>query len=169
MSWLFFLVISLSSCFQKYYNTNTTTKTDAGTLEKLKAENKMFIVHTQEGVFVLKNPMVNDEIISGCRDLLKPKYKKYLNPVADTANKVKPHERDMVLNEVHLYTNAAFLGNEKINIEIGQIYRMDVYGLDIVATKKSSTDGIVGITLGVGLIIGIIMVAASNIHIGGYY
>ncbi len=62
---MFLLVFSLSSCFQKFYNTNTVSKTDPATLEKLQAENKLFIVHTPDGPFALKNVKVSSEIING--------------------------------------------------------------------------------------------------------
>jgi len=165
---LFVFITTLSSCFQKFYDTNTVGKTDSETLKALQAEDKMFIIHTPDDAFVLKNIAVNDDVLSGNRDSPTTKYSKYLNPPSDTANNIRPLLKEMVLNEVHLYTKAVFRRNKKVNIEIGQIYRMDVYGLDEKATKESTRGGKLGITGGVGLIIGIIAVAAGGIHNVGH-
>jgi hypothetical protein len=161
---LFLLSSSLSSCFQQFYQTNTAIHTDSSILEKLRAEHKMFIIHTADSVFVLKNPAVNNEILSGNMDSLRHGYRKHLSPFADTTNKIGPHQRSMVLNEVHLYTNTVTQKNEKINMEIGQIYRMDVYGLD-----KRSTGIRVSIAEVLVLIVKIIAVGASGIHTYGNY
>ena len=144
---LFLLVFTLSSCFQKYYNTNTVGKTDPGTLEKLQAEHKSFIVHTPDTSFALKNVTIDQEIISGNQTTLDPQYEKYLVAKTEGANRLRMKESGIILNEVHLYTNSEFSGKEKVNLAVNQIFRMDVYGFDHAATKKSRAFSIIGIAV----------------------
>lgn len=156
------LMFSLSSCFQKFYSTNTETTTDSATLHKLVAENKIFILHTPEGPFAMKNVVVTSEVFTGDKGGLDPAYDKYLNPVANTPNRLNMKKSEVVLNEVHLYTKESFSGSEKVNLDIHQIYRMDVYGFDKKATRDSRTLGIVGITVGVGLTVGAVAIVANS-------
>jgi hypothetical protein len=48
-----------------------------------------------------------------------------------------------------------------LNLGINHIYRVDVYGLDKEATRDSRTLSIVGLSLGAGLVVAIIVGAAS--------
>ena len=156
------LMFSLSSCFQKFYSTNTATTTDSASLHKLVAENKIFILHTPEGPFAMKNVVVTNEEFTGDKGGLDPAYDKYLNPSPDNPNRLNMKKSEVVLNEVHLYTKNSFAGNEKVNLDIHQIYRIDVYGFDKKATRDSRTLGIVGVTVGVGLTVGAIAIVANS-------
>jgi len=159
---MFMLVFSLSSCFQKYYNTNTAAKTDPATLEKFRSENKLFIVHTPDGAFALKNITVNAEMISGDKAPLNSSYDKYLNPESEGANHLQMSKSDVVLNQVHLYTNSEFSGSGKVDLKITDIFRTDAYGFDKVATKKSSVGSVVGIVVTTGAVIGVAALAANS-------
>jgi hypothetical protein len=59
------------------------------------------------------------------------------------------HDKGMALNEVHLYTKSSFEGIDQVNLDISQIDKMDIYGRDEEAIKKSRVESKVGITLGV--------------------
>jgi hypothetical protein len=160
----FFLLIgSLSSCFQKFYTTNTKDTTNSATLKSLQSEGKIFIVHSTDADFVLNNPTVVGESFAGYADSLTPKLKNYLNPEADSANWIYRGQRDLVLNQVHLYANGIFIDHGKVNLDIGKIYRMDVYSPDALATKRSRTASIVGISIVVGVIVTMGAFAASSI------
>jgi hypothetical protein len=161
---LFFLIGSLSSCFQKFYTTNTRDTTNSATLEKLQAEGKKFIVHTPDAAFVLKKPAINGDYLSGIADSLEPKYRNYLNPEADSANRIRGGQRDMVLKQVHLYVNNISMANGRVSLDIGKITRMDVYDMDKLATKRSRTGSIVGISLVVGVIALMGVYTASTIR-----
>jgi ABC-type antimicrobial peptide transport system permease subunit len=146
------LMFSLSSCFQKFYKTNTVATTDSATLTKLVAENKTFILHTPDSAFEVKNPTVATDAFSGEKAALNPKYHHYLDPMPNDPNRLNMKKSGVVLNEVHLYTNNIYTGTGKINLGINQIYRVDIYEFDKKATQNSKTLGIVGISVGVGAI-----------------
>jgi hypothetical protein len=69
----------------------------------------------------------------------------------------------VALEEVHLYTNNLFEGNERVNLSTNQIFRTDVYGFDRDATRRSRVASIIGITISVAAIIGIGAIAASSV------
>ena len=160
---LAFLLLSLSSCFQHFYKTNTTGSVDGRTLDQLESLKKNFIVHTPAGSFGLKNIVVGEDMISGDKEPLNPKNSKYLNPVAGKANRVPKRQMGIALEEVHLYTNNLFEGNERINLSTNQIFRTDVYGFDRDATRRSRVTSIIGITISAAVIIGIGAIAASSV------
>jgi hypothetical protein len=155
------LTVSLSSCFQKFYKTNTAYSADAATLQKLVDEKKSFIVHSPQGVFAVKNVSVGAEDFTGEKISLNPDTKKYLNPSLDKNNHLEKKESGMVLNEVHLYTSIDLPAGDNLNLGINHIYRVDLYGLDKEATRDSRTLSIVGLGLGAGLVVAIIVGAAS--------
>jgi hypothetical protein len=147
------LMLSLSSCFQKFYKTNTVAATDSVTLNKLVAENKIFILHAADGAFTVLNPAVDADVFTGDKAPLNPAYDKYNDPKSDEPNHLNMKKSGVVLKEVHLYTNTSFAGTGKINLGINQIYRMDVYQFDKKATKDSRILSIVGLSVIPGVII----------------
>ena len=138
---------SLSSCFKRYYQTNTTQTVDARTLEQLQAQKKLFIIHTPVSAFALKNVKVDSSTLSGIKDSLGAQYDPYLNPLSDKADPMARKDREMALYEVHIYTKTVFESNDPVNLNISQIDRMDVYGKDIDANRKSNMESIIGITV----------------------
>ena len=156
------MMFSLSSCFQKFYKTNTVATTDSATLHTLIAENKTFILHTPDGPFAVQNASVSTDMFSGDKGVLNPGYDKYLNPNPNDPNRLNMKKSGVVLNEVHLYTKNSFPGNGKVNLDINQIFRVDVYGFDKKATRDSRTLGYVGIAVGVGAVVGVVAIAANS-------
>lgn len=156
------LMFSLTSCFQKFYKTNTVSTTDSATLHKLVDENKTFILHTPDETFSLKNATVSADVFGGDKEVLLPVYEKHLNALPNSPNRLKMKESGVVLNEVHLYTRSSFPAGSKVNLDINQIYRIDVYDFDKKATRDSRTVSIVGITVGVGAIVGTVAIVASS-------
>ncbi len=157
------LISSLSGCFQKYYSTNTVTEIKTDTLKKLSDEKKVFIVHAPDAVFVMKHVTINNETVSGDSVALNPLYEKYLNPRVDSPNKIVSHQKELVLNQVHIYTHGLIRGNGKISMGIEQIYRLDVYKFDKEESKQSTTMSIVGLTVMVGAIIGVAAILSNNV------
>ncbi len=164
-TFLCIVLISQSSCFKQYYQTNTNQKTDAQTLLLLDSSRKTFIVHTPAAPFSLKNVSISSESISGDKILLIPEYDPYLNPGAETRNSFARRDRNMVLNQVHLYVDGSFADNNHIVLPIHQIKRMDVYGLDQAAIKKDRTLSIVAISAGS---VALVILVASLAYAGGY-
>jgi hypothetical protein len=158
---LVLMVISFSSCFQQYYKTNTASKIDSAQMDKLQKENKAFIVHTPAEVFMLKNAKINEGVLRGERDVLNPKYDKYLNPEASVSNRYPRKEKVIVLSEVHLYTNDSVGRSEPVNLSVSQIFRVDVYSQDVGATRGSTVISILGISAPV---VGIIIVGVASLN-----
>ncbi len=156
------MMFSLTSCFQKFYKTNTVSTTDSATLHKLVDENKTFIVHSPYDVFTVKNATVSADVFGGDKEDLLPENEKHLNASTNDPNHLKMKESGVVLNEVHLYTRSSFPASGKVNLDINQIYRIDVYGFDKKATGDSRTLSIVGIGLGAGAIVGGVALIASS-------
>jgi hypothetical protein len=159
-------MFSLSSCFQKFYKTNTVYKTDSTTLQKLVDEKKSFIVHSPQGIFVIKNPSVGVGIFVGEKAAVTSDNKKFLHPSPDKGNRFPKNQSDEVLNEVHLYTSVEMPPGKKLGLNLNYIYRVDVYGFDKEATKDSGTSSIVGITLGVAFVVAVAIAAATfTVHL----
>jgi hypothetical protein len=159
---LIIVVISQSSCFRQYYQTNTTHQVYADTLRQLQAENKHFIVHTPAGPFALKGIILSSENLSAEKDFLNAKNDRLLNPPGETKNPMSRAEKIVCTTEVHLYTERNFEGTDHVNLSYNQINRMDVYGLDKKAIRGSRITGIVVITLGVAALVGLVAIAANS-------
>jgi hypothetical protein len=112
------------------------------------------------------NPAVYADVFSGDKTALNPEYDKYLNPIPNDPNRLNMKKSGEVLNEVHLYTNNLFTGTGKINLGINQIYRVDVYQFDKKATRNSRTLGIIGITVGSGVVVAVLATAATSFENG---
>ena len=147
--------VSFSSCFQQFYKTNTTSKIDAVAFEQLLTLNKAFFVHTPEETFLLKDAKLDKNVLAGKQESLNPKYERYMNPVANEANRYPKREKEIALSQVHVYTNNTFHGKPQINLAMSQIFRMDVYNKDMAATKKSKVLSIVGIVAPVVIVVGL--------------
>jgi len=158
---LVFLVLSLSSCFRQYYQTNTVHATDSAAMSNLRKESKHFIVHTPSGPFGLKVVKLSSENISGEKDFLNPNNDRLLNPLGERKNPMSRAEKKVCTTEVHLYTDSYF-ENNNVLLTYNQINRMDVYGLDKKAIRGSRIAGIIVITLGVAAIIGISAAAVNS-------
>jgi hypothetical protein len=159
------LMFSLTSCFQKFYKTNTVAKTDSQTLQKLVAEKKSFIVHNPDGAFAVKNITVDGDAFRGEKAALNPATEKYMNPSPTERNHLNMKQSKMVFNEVHLYTTNVFPAGGNVNVDINQIYRIDVYDFDKKATRESRALSIVGISLSAaGLIVGIVAASTPNLN-----
>jgi hypothetical protein len=160
---LIVLTGSLSSCFQKYYSTNSVTETKADTLKKLSDEKKVFIVHAPDAVFEMKHMTVTNETVSGDSITLNPLYEYYLNPRVDSPNRIVTRKKDLVLNQVHIYTHGLTGENGKMSMGIEQIYRLDVYKFDKEASQQSTTMSIVGLAALTGAIIAVAVIAANSV------
>jgi hypothetical protein len=106
-------------------------KIGAVAFEQLETRNKMFFVHAPEETFMLEDAGLENDILTGNKDSLNPKYEKYFNPIANEANRYPKREKDIALSQVHVYTNYTFQGESLINPAMNQIFRMDVFNKDI--------------------------------------
>lgn len=159
------ILFSQSSCFNHYYQTNTTRTVSSDMLAKLCEAKKIFIVHTTDSIFGLKEVSVVNNELTGKRDSLKRNFQQYLHPVSQMANPVPLSQLEVVTEEVHLYTRNASILIERLNLPVSQIERMDVYGLDERATRRSLIIGITILTIvataSAALVIGFVEVMSA--------
>lgn len=161
---LILIGVSLSSCFQQYYKTNTTAKIEPVTFEWLQTQKKVIFVHTPAETFMLKNATFEKDNLSGEKQGVDPKYEKYMNPDANAANRYPKKRKDIVLSEVHFYTNNSFDGNGQINLPVHEMYRMDVYTKDTAATRGSKVLSIVGISATAAGIVALGVISVSEFN-----
>lgn len=161
------LMISQTSCFKQYYQTNTTKAANSDFLKSLQTENKYFIIQTPVNAFALVNVKVSGDSISGEQGFLDLKNGKYLNPKGEYKNSVSRAGKEYCIKQVHIYTDNTFSKNAQVHLAINQISHMDVYGLDKNAISESRVTSIVGIAVGVGAIIGLGAAYKSSSY-GGY-
>ena len=155
---LIFLLISQSSCFKQYFQTNTSHKVDSSTLGKLQDEKKKFIIQTPDTSFALHNVKLSGDSLSGEITELDPKHFRLLNPQQERKNEMSRADKILCVSEVHVYTDSSFMKNGQATVAINRISRMDVYGLDKKAIRGSRITGIVVITASVAL--GVVIIAA---------
>jgi hypothetical protein len=156
------MVTCLSSCFQQYYKTNTTSKIEAVMFEQFQKQNKVFIVHTPEGPFLLREIKLDKDVLTGEKTPLNSNYERYLNPDTTGANRYPKKEKDIALSEVHIYTNSSFDGKTEVNLAMNQIFRLDVYDKDMKAIRGSRALSIVGICTPVIAVVALGAIAASE-------
>jgi hypothetical protein len=130
------LIVCWKQLLEQYYQTNTTHKVNAEILVKLKSAGKVFIVHTPEGNFGLKDLVVGESHLAGRVDSLNRRFECYLNPICKKGNLVLTSDAAVVVEEVHLYIREALIGNEGVILPYNLIERMDVYG----STKEATED-----------------------------
>lgn len=143
--WLF--VISLSSCYQHYYRTNTQQSTDADILKRLQTSDKYFIIHFPDRNSALRNITINQNNIEGDEAPLPNWHSGELKPNPSGTNAVPHVKMDSVLTEVHLYTSNNGVPKGRISIPLSEINRMDVYEYDQKATRLNHTLSTVGVTI----------------------
>ena len=155
-------VISLSSCFLKYFQVDNVDKTNAAEVQKLIDGGKYFILHANKQTFALTNVKMNNEHLEGEVNPLPPEHQKFLNPRNRFATRFKQSEKDIVLYEVHLYTAGKADPQSHVSIPLKDFEQMDVYELNKERTAKSKTMSIVGISLttagAIAAIIGIVAI-----------
>ena len=155
---LIILLISQSSCFKQYYQTNTSHKVDSARLGQLQDEKKNFIIQTPDTSFALQNVKLAGDSLSGEIAKLNPKHFRLLNPQQENRNEMSRADKILCVSEVHIYTDSSFFKNGQATVAINRITRMDVYGLDKKAIRGSRITGIVVITASVAL--GVVIIAA---------
>ena len=157
---LIFSLLILSSCFQHYFRTSSTKKTDTATLQKLQNANKYFILHLKNTVLGLTNIKVAEDKLEADLIGLPVEHSKYLEPSMKRSNQVQNKIYPLVLMEVHLYYPETIAANQvHISIPITAINGMDVYEFDKSATTGNHILSWVGIGVGVFIVVPLIIAA----------
>lgn len=139
------VVISITSCYQHFYRTNTKPSTDADILQRLQSSNKYFIIHFPDRNAGLQNVTINQNNIEGDEVVLPAWHTGQLKPKTNRANMVPKAERDSVLMQVHLYTANTNISKGRVSIPVSDINRIDVYEFDQKATGLNHTLSSVGL------------------------
>ncbi len=166
ISWLFLIIcasVFSSGCFQHYYSINSSRHIDSATLLKLIKEQKYFIVHDyyHKTEFSITNLKVSDGMLEADPKTLLSEHEAYLNPAKPNHNRYPVKFQDVVLNEVHLYSQNPLNDSSHLSIPLKNFDRVDVYELDKKSTNRSTAGSIVGVTLTTAAVVGIIIVAAD--------
>lgn len=162
---LFCVVIIFSSCFLNFYQTNTKPSTDAQTLQKLKAENKYFIIHFKNATKGVDTLTISGDSVYGKIIELPTLHSGHLNPVAGSVkNKVNSDYKSSVLMEVHLYTDEQFTDHPDFAASISSFNRVDVYEINKKATSQNhlrSTIAVIGGAVVAGVVVAAIISESS--------
>ena len=167
ISWLFLIIcasVFSSGCFQHYYSINSSRHIDSATLLNLINEQKYFIVHDyyHKTEFSITNLKVSDGVLEADPKPLLSEHEPYLNPAKPNHNRYPVNFQDVVLNEVHLYSQTPLSDSSHLSIPLKNFDRVDVYELDKKSTNHSTASSIVGLTLTTAAVVGIIVAAAES-------
>jgi hypothetical protein len=163
---LSFVIISLlcSGCFRHFYSTNTANQIDSASLVKLIDAQKYFILHdlTHNRQYALNNIKLSNESLVAEKASLPSEHELYEHPAKPDRNAFPAKNQDLVLYEVHLYTQNTGTDSLHVNIPLKDFSRVDVYELDKKSTNKSKVGSIIGVTLTTGAIIAVIITASET-------
>jgi len=152
-----------TGCFQHYYSINSSRHIDSPALQKLIEEQKYFIVHDyyHKTEFAIKNLKVSNGKMEADSEPLLSEHEAYLNPAKPNHNRYPVKYQDVVLNEVHLYSQTPINDSAHLSVPLKDFDRVDVYQLDKKSTNHSTVSSIVGMTLTTAAVVGIIVAAAD--------
>jgi len=168
-AFMFLLVFSLSSFSQKVYQHNTITRACSRSLPGLYADTNCIIVHRPDGLFASNHVTIEKTVISGDIETLKIDKQLYLNANPNLLNEFHTIETASLSNEVQLCKGELFDGNNKMDPEPGQIFKIDIHNPVGNIEKKSPHNGIASLKQEVGIIIGIIAAGAGSLHFRNYF
>jgi len=166
-AWMLVLsLITLNSCFQKFYTPNSQETVNATDIEKAISEGRHFILHYADTNVALKSiELKGDDLLVGQMSLPES-WRKALTPRINGANHMSKREMNEIIGQAHIY----YLGNkpdldEQVHLQVNKIWRFDVYGLDKKATTSSTVMSIVGIVVvPLGLIYLLAKIALDNME-----
>lgn len=165
-----FLILVLFAIFQacNYYKpiqTSTSASAENKTIQIDSLRNKVFILHTSQGVYLLRDMLTNIEKheITATLAVLPIEHQNYVN---DSKGKYKYEKSNQaVLYEVHLHANLeppASVGSN-IVLPVSQITRMELIERDVSRSTSSTVMAALGITVGsLALISAIVALTKSS-------
>lgn len=134
---LFFLVLLLSGCFRYFYKVNQANGLSSESVQKMKDEDKYFILHDKTGSWRLGNPDIIDSNLVGTLNIL-PSNRHTFNRT-DAKNNIryrKPSEK-YIIDEVHIYSNFQVKLDSAAVIPLNTIDKIELYVPDKDATFAS--------------------------------
>ena len=156
--WLFF-----SGCFRHFYSTNTANNIDSASLMKLMVAQKYFILHDSANnrIYALKNIKISGENLVAEKAPVLSEHEFYEHPAKSDHNAFPVKNQDIVLYEVHLYSQNPGIDSLHVNIPLKDFSRIDIYALDKKSTNRSKVGSIVGVSLTTVGVIAAIAVATA--------
>lgn len=162
-----FAFILLIACFNLFMGCNRyykpvkinapTVETKGNSLRKLNEENKYFIVRNGMQYYALSNLILDESNMTIKADITKvpPEHQLYIRNANTKYTYSKGKKQGVVLTEVHLYTKDSISVDttNQYTLSLADIEKIEVLNFDNQRTSKSFTWGIIGVTLGVGLVI----------------
>ena len=157
------LTLLLAGCFQQYFRTNTQTKVDEATIQRLMSRmDKYFILHFKNRIAGLENLTISNDKLEGNLVSLPLEHSKYIHPQMKRANHVKGKDAKNTLMEVHLYAGTEINSDAShVSIPLSSFESMDIYEFDRKATTGNHILSWVGVIIGVSAAVGLIAFAIA--------
>ena len=160
---LILIIMFSTGCYLNFYKTNTLNHLDQMTMTSLKAQEKYYIIHLNDGIYSLNNISVNKDTIDGDILPLSNDHSKYLHPQPYTSPMYKK-KHEQLLQEVHLYAISEKHDiNNHISFSANQVTRVDIYEKNKARTTTNHILSTVGmVTGGIFLALGIALASATH-------
>ncbi len=152
------------SCFRHFYSTNTTRHIDSATLVKLINAQKYFILHdmSHDRQYTLHNIKLSEDSLTAETGPLLSEHSWYEHPDGAHHNPFPVKDQDIVLYEVHMYSQNPGRDTAQVHIPFRDFTRIDVYALDKKSTNRAMVGSIIGVTLTTAAVIGVIVAASET-------
>ncbi|MCH6232382.1 hypothetical protein [Cognataquiflexum rubidum] len=141
---------------------SATPETKASQIDSL--NQKTFIVHSSQGIFLMRNMQINKERqeLEATLDVVPPQHQTYINDI-DGKFRYKS-SAPAVLHEVHIYTDMDEIGEVGTNVVIPL---SDISKIELIERDKGRSDGntvlaVIGITIGTLALISAIYVLTKS-------
>ena len=156
----------MSSCFLKFYKTDSLATVPEEKINNLSDTDKIVIVHYNDSIFSLQQVKVNSDSIYGTIQSLDNMFRKYTSPSTEEPNKYKKKDEKIVLSQIHLYVDSPTPRvNDQVIISSDRIKRFDWYTRDEKAIKDNRSLSIFGLVL-LAIPISIFLLAVVAFTIG---
>jgi len=156
------LLLFVSGCYLRFYNTNTRNTIDRKTINELKNQNKYFVAHLKDGVKALKNVDVSNNILEADLDSIPPEHYNFADKLPSTSYRYKK-DSTAVLDEIHIYAPTQSLDRKThVSLPLTAVTRVDIYKKDVGKTSTSAILSTIGFAALAALIVGLIAAAGSG-------
>jgi hypothetical protein len=167
---IFFVILFAVAC-KTFYKTKTITTSPNSTIaaknvDSLQKTNRYFILRNGEESYYIKNIQLSaDQKTASCvLDSLSVYHRLHLKwPSNRFQYKPKEELTNGVINEVHFYIpkdNSAQLGNYTLSLD--KVNKIEILEHDKKRTTNSHVAGVVGGTIGVAAVVGLIILATKS-------
>ena len=132
----------------------------------LLAESKTFVVHQGDAQWVLRNPLLNADVLAGNQEAIPPALEKFKTPLTTKYGKrprYEHKEKSTVLNIVHVYVSEVQPGaRDEVSIPLSAIQKIDLVEKNSGRTVASYVFGSLGIALGAFVVLGVIVALTKS-------